>query len=214
MIGRKGFSTKEVWSILCSCVLAMGSFTRNDLLHYTLNPHDIVLNGEGNVKIVPMEMSQFGFDYSVKKDFYYSPEMLKALKCTTPLALNNKSGVFTLGVTMLHLINLKPMNFLYDLDQMEIDFTGLNRLVQNVCDDEIRHILKKMMKVAPYERITFTELEDMLYGILENRNTQAEQVSRLEDSIYRVEYDGKSQKKEGREDVMRLKPAGLVAKQS
>ena len=101
-------------------------------------------------------MSDFIFDYSIKKDYYYAPEMLKAMKCTTHIVLNNKAGVFTLALTILHLINLKPMNFLYDLEEMSIDYTTLNALVDSISDDDIRHIVRKMVKPAAYERITFT----------------------------------------------------------
>jgi hypothetical protein len=101
-------------------------------------------------------MSDFIFDYEIKKDYYYAPEMLKALKCTTHVVLNNKAGVFTLALSILHLINLKPINFLYDFEELAIDFTALNKLVDSISDDDIRHIIRKMVKPAAYERITFT----------------------------------------------------------
>ena len=78
------------------------------------------------------------------------------MKCTSQLVLNNKSGVFTLAISILHLLNLKPLTYLYDLDEMTIDFPSLNKLVDAVSDDDIRHILRKMVKPAAYERITFT----------------------------------------------------------
>ena len=47
--------------------------------------------------------------------------MMKAMKCTTQLPMTNKAGVFTLAISILHLISLKPLTFLYDFDQMTID---------------------------------------------------------------------------------------------
>lgn len=41
---RRPFSTKEIMSILCSCVLALSYFNKNDVLHYTLSPQDIVID--------------------------------------------------------------------------------------------------------------------------------------------------------------------------
>ena len=45
----------------------------------------------------------------------------------------------------------------------------------------IKEVLVKMLKVAPYERICFTELEEMLYDILEKN----EQYLQWDDAQYK-----------------------------
>ena len=70
--GRQ-FSEKEVMSILCSCVLAMSYLSKLEIVHYTLNPSDIVLDQEGICKILCSSLSENLFDFNYKNDFYYAP---------------------------------------------------------------------------------------------------------------------------------------------
>lgn len=53
-------------------------------------------------------------------------------------------------------------------DEMNIDIPQLNKRILRVESIQMRDIFIKMLKVAPYERISFTELEEMLYSILES----------------------------------------------
>ena len=43
----------------------MGYFCRNDILHYTIGPHDIIIDGVGCIKLSPMELSDFVFEYAI-----------------------------------------------------------------------------------------------------------------------------------------------------
>jgi len=70
--------------------------------------------------------------------------------------LTNKLGVFTFGISLLELIELQSQHHIYDYENLTINYEELLKSIEKVADDDIRHILKKMVKVAPYERITFT----------------------------------------------------------
>ena len=59
------------------------------------------------------------------------------------------------------------MNELYNYENCTINMELLNQLIEKIAHLEIREVIKKMIKFHGYDRITFTELEDMLYNILE-----------------------------------------------
>ncbi len=94
-------------SILCSCVLAMSHICKLELTHYTLSPKDIVIDQDGICKILSPVLSEYGFDFTPNKEFYYAPETLKIFKMqAVSNGLSNKSAVFTLGVTILSMWQL------------------------------------------------------------------------------------------------------------
>jgi len=62
---KKHFGWKEIWSILCSTVLGMAHLTKNEILHYTLSLQDLILTDQGSIKILPLELSEYMFDYNV-----------------------------------------------------------------------------------------------------------------------------------------------------
>lgn len=149
----------------------MAHLTKNDIVHLTLHPKDIVLTQEGQVKIVSSEMSEYIFDYSYKHGFYYSPETLKALTTRNIYKQSNKSSVFTLGVTLLSVIHLRDMSHLYRRN-LSMDTGKLSHYIDSIENKEIKNVLAKMCKLAHYDRISFPELEDMLFEILEKSDTQ------------------------------------------
>lgn len=111
----KEFAIQEIMSILCSVVLAMSHFCKHEQLHYTLNPSDIVIDKEGVCKVIAPALSENLFDHNPNYEFYYAPETMKLLRHPhLPNALTSKSGVFTLGVTLLSLIALRSMSHLYN----------------------------------------------------------------------------------------------------
>ncbi len=59
------------------------------------------------------------------------------------------------------------MNELYNYQDYTINMDLLNQLVEKISQHEIKDIIRKMLKYHGYDRITFTELEEMLYNVLE-----------------------------------------------
>jgi hypothetical protein len=59
------------------------------------------------------------------------------------------------------------MNELYNYEKFTINMELLNQLIEKIAHKEIKDVIKKMVKFHGYDRITFTELEDMLYNILD-----------------------------------------------
>ena len=77
----------------------------------------------------------------------------------------------------------------------------LNQLIEKIAHTEIKEVIKKMVKFHGYDRITFTELEEMLYDVLEGdeANEDAEHYhanhdenghSKLENSIHKLNQSG------------------------
>lgn len=62
----------------------------------------------------------------------------------------------------------------------------LQEEIRKVKDGDLQSVLKQMLKVHSYERITFTELEEMLYEII-SRPTHSQ--GKLEDSIVKIRQD-------------------------
>lgn len=93
----------------------MSHISKLELVHYTLNPSDIVLDQEGICKIVHPNLSEFIFDFNYQHKFYYAPETLKIFKMqAVNNGLTNKSAVFTLGLTILAMAYLQDMSHLYN----------------------------------------------------------------------------------------------------
>ena len=82
--------------------------------------------------------------------------MLKQPSFTS--GLTNKSGVFTLGITLLHMIHLRNMHHLYNFHSHTINFELLSEEIKMIDDANLRNIVKKMVKPQSYDRISFTEL--------------------------------------------------------
>lgn len=135
----------------------MSYFTKNEIVHFTLHPKDIVLTNEGQVKILASELSEFGFDYNYKHGFYYAPETLKALSTRSVYNISNKAAVFTLGMTILSAMSLTDLTYVYK-DGTSIDYAEIKVLSDNIKNEEMKNVLSKMLKPAHYERISFTEL--------------------------------------------------------
>jgi hypothetical protein len=43
------------------------------MVHYTLNPSDLVIDDKGICKIISLALSDYVFDFNEKQDFYYAP---------------------------------------------------------------------------------------------------------------------------------------------
>jgi len=154
-------------SILCSVVLAMSHISKLELVHYTLNPTDIIIDQEGVCKVLSPALSEHQFDFNPHPNFYYAPETLKIFKMQSASnTLTNKSAVFTLGMTLLSMIHLTSLNHLYNLKNSTLDYEEVCTLVSEVQDQDVQVILQKMLKWHSYERIVFTELEEMLFEMI------------------------------------------------
>ena len=66
------------------------------------------------------------------------------------------------------MIYLTPMNPLYNFNNLTINTEEMNELINKIEDIDLQLILTKMLKYHSYERITFTELEEMLFDIISN----------------------------------------------
>jgi hypothetical protein len=64
--------------------------------------------------------------------------------------LTNKSGVFTLGITLLNTIHLRNMNHIYNYDNYTINLDILSEEIKKVKDMDLQKILTKMLKVQSY----------------------------------------------------------------
>ena len=112
--------------------------------------------------------------------------------------LTNKSAVFTLGMTILAMVHLSDLHYLYNFSTYTINVEEIGLLTGAIHDTDLRNILGKMLKFHSYERITFTELEEMLYEIIQESEMKGQksavclqhhdeyQVSTLEESIVRI----------------------------
>lgn len=117
------FTNKEIMSILCSVVLAMSHISKLEMIHYTLSPTDIIIDQDGVCKVLSPTLSEHQFDFNPHPDFYYAPETLKIFKMQSANnSLTNKSAVFTLGMTILSIIHLSPLNHLYNLKTFTLDY--------------------------------------------------------------------------------------------
>lgn len=57
---------------------------------------------------------------------------MKAFKTSNYSTVSNKSSVFTLGITLLHILSLEPMNELYDYENCTISVELLNQFIDKL----------------------------------------------------------------------------------
>ena len=88
----------------------MANFTRLEIVHLELSPNDIILNSEGQIKVISHDLSEYAIDYNFKEGLYYAPETLKSLRNKSSYQNSNKAGVFTLGMTILSAILLEDLS--------------------------------------------------------------------------------------------------------
>lgn len=122
--------------------------------------------------------------------------------------------MFTLGLTILSVILCQEdLTDLYIVKQekdgrkmpnntYKLDGSRLQQLVDgigsgpNINEEEsemfrsIKDVLRKMLKIAAYERISFTELEEMLYDILEKN----EQYIQWDEAEYHPQKPGQDER--------------------
>lgn len=115
-----------------------------------LNPSDIILNCDGQIKVVSYDLSEYQVDYNFMKGFYYAPETLKNMRNKSLQSHGNKVAVFSLGVTLLNVLLLEDMGDLYQEGEMNVDLEELGRRLLRVGNPQMKDILTKMLKAAPY----------------------------------------------------------------
>lgn len=71
------------------------------------------------------------------------------------IGLTNKSGVFTLGISLLSMIHLRNMYHLYNYDTYTINLELMHEEINKVKHHMLQKILVKMLKIQTYERISF-----------------------------------------------------------
>lgn len=105
------FDEKEIWSILCSCSLALAFLERGGMCPGLVTSEDIRLTEEGVVKLLDHEAtatSHRGF-LTLKRNHYYSPEYLTQ-------GNSSKGSVFSFGMCLMEIMYLEPINDCYDYE--------------------------------------------------------------------------------------------------
>lgn len=75
MKDEKVFDEKEVWSVLCSCILGMNEMVRQEgRCHSAISPKDLRVTKEGVVKLLALEMIGLDINHDGNQDG--TPKML------------------------------------------------------------------------------------------------------------------------------------------
>lgn len=106
---HKRFDEKELWSILCSCCLAISYLLKSGIEFKLVSTREIFLTSEGVVKVGDPDLLSVSVVGPIKSLVqYYPPEFLN-------LHRQSASGcVFSLAMCMLEIIFLEPLTDCYD----------------------------------------------------------------------------------------------------
>lgn len=115
-------------------------------IHQEMHPYTKIING------IP-----------IQKGIYLSPELMEdaLLKVNEPEALYSpKSDIFSLGVLLLEMCSLSPMDHFYDYQNNSIDSQGLHATINNISYSEyFKSLLRSMLSLCEDERIGFLSIK-------------------------------------------------------
>jgi hypothetical protein len=148
----KRFEEKEIWSILCSCCLAIAFLTRSGVEVRVLSTREIFLTAEGIVKVADPEMFSLG-GFGKNWGQYYSPEYL------TYHRQSPSSCVFSLGMCLLEFMFMQDLKDCYDLQEYRFNDAVFSTKIAQMMkmteySEGLKQVLIKMLNTSEKHRPT------------------------------------------------------------
>ncbi len=186
------FSTENLVNFINSCVSAMSFLQKNDISLGNLRSFSIFIDSENNYKLFdgdllnfPTNLSLFlmnrrenteqEYNSSSISGVYLAPELLFHLKSR----LNGKNcdiykgDVFTFGMILLEMINLKSMDFLYEYPSFTLKENLLKEFIENNIKEkfplEISQFVAFCLDFDQKKRPDFIELETIIKGLFQEK---------------------------------------------
>lgn len=156
------WTEEELWRILEEVTMTLTYLQGKGLAHRDIKPHNLFLTSDGHIKLGDFGSSSFSpLDTSTTiqgTPLYLSPKLRSAYKrmLDTPDLITTrhnvfKSDVFSLGVTMMHLVRLESPEELMGLKGLE---GKIHRAVEgiNIYSEGFKAVLAAMMEVKEGKR--------------------------------------------------------------
>ncbi|EGR34313.1 protein kinase domain protein [Ichthyophthirius multifiliis] len=169
---------QELWVILYSIISAAFYLEENGRSIHNIRPQNIYFTQQGEVKLVPIGIfpeDQTGYQkfITLKEPILLSPEQILSarVKNYDPNINQNKSDVYSIGMTMLYCASLQTMNQCYNYDNLQIDTQVLNQLqlfMKGEYSKFFNNIVNLMLSDNPDDRPT----SQFIYQILQPFETQ------------------------------------------
>lgn len=170
----------EAWNILFSLVSLASFFKRYKINMEDVSPRNVVVTSEGEVKFIDMQI------YSLKvtalervdeKTGYvtaFSPEQLEALVKSSQESRKaidqEKSDVFSIGMTVLCMISYQWIDSFYDFSSYSLHFDRVYKKIVKArrakYSDQLMDLIVSMLNSEPVQRPTIRELVDKIQGIV------------------------------------------------
>lgn len=175
------FSENEVLSLIFSVISALVFLKSHKKTHGDINPSHILLTKEGKYKITDIQyLTEFDeykrFFAGLGSKCYLSPLLFKSLghRSLTPIHNEEKSCVFSLGMTIVQLGLLEYPIDLYNFDTFEINEKSLkgfqNKKALGLYSERFQKLLWQMIAFNENERIGYDGILQEL-DIIKNSNS-------------------------------------------
>ncbi|EGR29105.1 protein kinase domain protein [Ichthyophthirius multifiliis] len=163
---------QEIWTILYSIISAATYLESKNLSLNDIRPQNVYFTTRGEIKLIPFGMfpeDQTAFQkyMNLNEPCLLSPEQLHKLY-TKQFNLNidqNKSDVFSIGMTILYCMMLQGSSVCYDYENCEINKEVLYNLIQyssQQYSNFLLHIITLMLQENPQERPFSSTIHAML----------------------------------------------------
>ena len=216
ILSRQGedvyYNEEELREILAGAVKALQYLNNNDITHGDISPETIYLDLEGKSRILDNQFLTHGltgysrFYFKQSPSCYLSPKQLTALKTNSESTSGDqeKSDVFSLGMTIIYAANLKDIQNLYDLENFKLNKKNIDSSLKEIkrrYSKKFVKVLKKMIAKNESKRLSLKDLAKQL------RKLARRQLSSSENEVVApVMEDGSGAKGQGGEDHLQVEP--------
>ena len=138
-----------------------------------VRPKNILINSNGLIKVPtlnswPLELNKYQKALG-NIPTYLSPQQMKFLQAGTVESyhLTEPAEMFSIGLTLLGVLNLQDYDFIYNFDTLKFDFLlfdeGVSELIlDGYYSQVLRGAIMNLCSVQPKRRMTYFEISGIL----------------------------------------------------
>eukprot|EP00796_Vickermania_ingenoplastis_P006267 gene6267-4516_t len=161
IVSREGQRITERDALLCFCpiVKALETLHANGICHRRLVPENVFLTGRGVVKLGDIGLRKVAENRYERRRLNYGVNDYMAPELLDGAAGDSRSDIWSLGCLLYELLMLQhPFSSASHLELVQKIRKGLFPPVPETYSEDTRQLIINMLRVAPQERITASEI--------------------------------------------------------
>ena len=165
------FAEVEIYHLIDCILSALILFSNNNIVHSDVRPYTVFLSEDGVYKLNDIQFmsglnayTQFLMGNPDYDHCFLAPELFEQLghRILQPVIQNNqKSDVFSLGMTALEAATLKPVYHCYDFDEFRLKEDMIMEYLEEVrtkYSEDLYNLLKNMLRIDVKLRFDYTSV--------------------------------------------------------